>query len=520
MISHTKKILSRIPFPIALLCVALLVGLLVAGGVWALLAGGGHKHPNTVASHPPTATLNNVQISPLLFGTNLSLYNGNDQVLTSATTRTLLQQIHTHIIRMPIRTEVPEAVNIQAAQTIKSLGAIPLVILHGATFQNPLADDMLVVRDMNSIFGKDIVYYEFGNENDLQGVAVDHYTALWNAIVPQLKRLALNGHFVGPVNFHYDHYYLSTFLQNANPRPDAVSWHEYSCGDAQAPDECIANLAHWTSDVQDARALMSSVIGTELPIMITEWNYAPDAVPNDGKNNNSAFMHTWTTTALQTLAANRVFASMQYSCTHPIMPLITTDDTLTVQGSTFAGQYQRMIVEKQGPAALSTTTATPTSRATSLGLTPDGPIMMSFEDGATDGWNGHGVVAMQNSTTVALDGTHSLHVALHNSSSSDFPYISLDLLGLTSYPKAGQTITAYIYSQSNAVTLNAKLFVVNNDYQWHADGAVTLAPGTWTRLTYHIPSSVTQPRQIVIQFNCTTGMGTPSDVYVDAIGWS
>jgi len=228
-------------------------------------------------------------------------------------------------------------------------------------------------------------------------------------------------------------------------------------------------------------------------------------------------MRTWTTIALQTLAANRVFASMQYSCTHPIMPLITTDDTLTVQGTTFAGQYQHIILDKQVPAALSTTTAT--SRTTSPGVTANGPIMISFEDGATDGWSGHGIAAMQNSTTVAQDGTHSLHVALHNDSRADFPYVSLDLLGLASYPKSGQTITAYVYSQSNAVMLSARLFVVNNDYQWHSDALVTLAPGTWNRLTYSIPSSVTQPRQIGIQFNCTTGVGTPSDVYVDAIGW-
>jgi hypothetical protein len=519
MIPHAKKGLSRIPLPIALLCVALLVGLLVASTVWVLMGGGGHEHLNIISSHTATATPNNAQISPLLFGTNLSLYNGNDQVLTSTTTRTLLQQIHTHIVRMPIRDEVPEAVNIQAAQAIKGLGATPLIILHGATFQNPLADDMLVVRDMNRIFGEDIVYYEFGNENDLQGVAVDRYTATWNATVPQLKRLAIHAHFVGPVNFHYDHYYLSTFLQNANPRPDEISWHEYSCADAQAPDVCIAHVAHWTDNVQDARALMTSTIGAALPIMITEWNYAPDAVPNDGKNNNSAFMRTWTTTALQTLGANRVFASMQYSCTHPIMPLITTDDTLTVQGSTFAGQYQRMILEKQVPAALSTTVATVSSHTTSSGVTANGPIMISFEDGATDGWSGHGIAAMQSSTIVAQDGTHSLHVALRNGSSADFPYISLDLLGLASYPKPGQTITAYVYSQSNAVTLGARLFVVNNDYQWHSDTMVTLAPGTWNRLTYSIPSSVTQPRQIGIQFNCTSGVGTPSDVYIDAIGW-
>ena len=50
--------------------------------------------------------------------------------------------------------------------------------------------------------------------------------------VPQLKRLALNGRFIGPVNYHYDGNYLTTFLQRASPPPDEVSWHEYSCDDS------------------------------------------------------------------------------------------------------------------------------------------------------------------------------------------------------------------------------------------------------------------------------------------------
>src|SRR5260221_14355573 len=95
---------------------------------------------------------------------------------------------------------------------------------------------------------------------------------------------------------------------------------------------------------------MTATIGTTLPIMITEWNYAPNAVPNDGKNNNSAFMATWTSTALQTLAANRIFASMQYSCTNTAIPMISTGNTLTQQGMMFGNGYQQMIFGKQQPA--------------------------------------------------------------------------------------------------------------------------------------------------------------------------
>ena len=243
-------------------------------------------------------------VSPLLFGTNMGLFDSNDQVLTSSTTRSLLQQMHVRIIRMPVRSSLSEATEIQAAQVIKSLGAVPLVVLRGAVDSNVLADDSLIINDMNRIFGNGVVYYEYGNEEDLLGVDVNGYTASWNAVVPQLKRLAPQGQFVGPVNFQYDRTYLTTFLQNANPRPNQVSWHEYTCDDSWASSICISHIANWTNHISDARAAMQSIIGAALPIMITEWNYAPNAVPNDGKNNDSAFMSTCTIPALTTISGN------------------------------------------------------------------------------------------------------------------------------------------------------------------------------------------------------------------------
>ena len=283
-------------------------------------------------------------VSPLLFGTNLRLVDNNDQVLHSARTRQQLQQMHIRIIRMPVRPTLSNETEILAAQAIKSIGAYALVVLRGAVDDNVLADDTRLIQDMNSVFGNTVVYYEYGNEEDLLGVNVGRYTNSWNAIVPRLKRSARNGQFIGPVNFQYDQAYLTTFLHNARPRPDEVSWHEYTCDASWSNDLCIARIDHWTNHINDARRIMKNIVGTALPIMITEWNYAPNAQQNDGKIGNSSFMSIWTTRAINTLVANHVFASMQFACTDSVYAFIRGDGTLTAQGEVMKTMYQGMIL--------------------------------------------------------------------------------------------------------------------------------------------------------------------------------
>ncbi len=335
------------------------VGLAVASGMWYLRSGGagaipGITQPVTSAPNviPPTPVPTSVggehrspqpAVSPLLFGTNLILNNSSDQVLTSTATQQQLQQLHVQIIRMPIRDFAPESVNVQAAEMIKQLGATPLVILHGAADADALAVGQRVIPDMNRIFGKSVVYYEFGNENDLEGVSAYLYATRWNSIIPQFKALALNGKFIGPVKSDYNHAYISTFLAMARPHPDVISWHEYTCNAFAANALCMANLSHWTTHVQDARATMKATIGTNVPIMITEWNYAPDASGADNKHNDSAFMQAWTIKAIKTLADSHVFASMQYACTHPIMSLVTSTGALTAQGDAFQSAYKQLM---------------------------------------------------------------------------------------------------------------------------------------------------------------------------------
>ncbi|HLZ61754.1 MAG TPA: hypothetical protein VKR06_32830 [Ktedonosporobacter sp.] len=290
------------------------------------------------------------KVSPLLFGTNMGLFDGNDQVVTSATTRGLMQQIHVRIVRIPLRRSLPNAVEVQAEQAVKSIGAVPLIVLNGLRNPNALADDTRMIQNTNSVFGNSLVYYEFGNEDDYNGLPITRYTQGWNTLIPQFKRLAHNGKFIGPVSYQYDHDNLTTFLQGANPRPDAVSWHEYTCSYKDPAADCLAHISNWTTHISDARAVMQATLGTTLPIMITEWNYAADQSTQgngqpiaDAKYNNTSFMTTWTSEALHILAANGVFASMQYSVTNTALSLIASDNTLTTQGMAFQSLYQAMV---------------------------------------------------------------------------------------------------------------------------------------------------------------------------------
>ncbi len=292
--------------------------------------------------------------SPLLFGTNLGLFNSSDQFLTSDTTRQLMQQMHVQIVRIPTRSNLPLSLTIQAAQDTKNIGAVPLIVLEGMRNSQPLQADTQIVQAMNTIFGKSVVYYEFGNEDDWNGLPIASYTSGWNQIIPQLKKLALNAKFVGPVSYQYSRDNLTTFLQGANPHPDAISWHEYTCSYKDPASQCLSSIDNWTTHINDARSVMQSTIGTTLPIMITEWNYAADqSVQNNGqpysdnKYNNAAFITQWTTKALQTLAADGVFASMQYTVTNTALPMITYQNQMTMQGQTFQTLYQKIITTPQ-----------------------------------------------------------------------------------------------------------------------------------------------------------------------------
>jgi hypothetical protein len=307
--------------------------------------------PQQQITPTPIATPN--PVSPLIFGANVSLFDQKDQVLTSAETRTMLQQIHPAIIRMPTRqSTLTLNVEIQMAQIIKDMGAAPLIILQGPSTVDPLDYNIHLVQAMNTIFGTGTVYYEYSNEeNYFHHLSAQDYVTDWNAMIPALKPLDPNAQFIGPVTSVYEQDYLTTFLQQANPKPDEVSWHEYTCDKGADQNTCLGNIDKWTQHIQSARAAMQA-LGKVYPIMITEWNYAGNAQSGDGKKDDPQFMTNWTTKALQTLAANRIFASMEYAVSNDSTSLIDNNNAYTPQGMAFRDQYQSIIVNNQQPSPI------------------------------------------------------------------------------------------------------------------------------------------------------------------------
>jgi hypothetical protein len=314
----------------------------------------------------PTPSTGN--ISPLIFGTNLVFADENDQVLTSTPAQTCLKQLHTSIVRIPVRSNAQLTVLPQAARIIKDSGPAPLVILHGKMLDTNAEEfNNKVITIMNDVFGSNIVYYEYGNEEDLASVSQEQYTASWNEIIPALKQKAPHGRFIGPVTSAYDHDYLAYFLKHANPRPDAVSWHEYTCSDqaADTDEACLSRINSWSEHIKDTRALMKETFNSELPIMITEWNYARDSKADGERNHNDTFMAEWTRNALYKLVENNVFAAMHYSATNSPTPLINEENRPTTQGRILRDLYQQFIVDRQpAPTPTATVSATPTGTIT------------------------------------------------------------------------------------------------------------------------------------------------------------
>ncbi len=479
----------------------------------------------------PTATVlkpglnsitNNKTISPLLFGTNMALFHDNDEpILQSAATRQQLKDIGVRVIRMPTRATLKDSTMVAAAQAIKEIGAVPLVVINGPEYKDGLLQqsDQHLLSLLTPVFGKQPMYFEFGNESDLNGISADVYVQSWNAVIPALKQQFPTARFIGADNYQFTRRYLKTFLEKAIVRPDGVSWHEYTCSVHWTAAFCLANIDTWSIHVTQARAAMQEAIHTTLPIWITEWNYVSDqAVTNgqpidDGKYNNPTFMHDWTTKAMQTLVANRVFAAMQYYATNQPMPLVFNNH-IGNEGLIFQQEYQAVMVKGTTPPPVTFTYPTPNPA-----VNPNEAF--SFENGAVSGWTsvGEGITQPTITTAQAFDGTRALQITLSNTTEDATPFLAIDADRLPSAPKAGQMISLYMYVENKAALVNAKIFVANPQHAWVFANSITLTPGHWNRIWYALPSDFSmQVSQIGLQFFTSTP-GVSSNVDIDAINW-
>lgn len=308
-------------------------------------------------------------VSSLVWGTNLSLLNAQDFFLSNPTTVKLTQQMHVQLIRFPYRGDF--AVTEAAAKQIAALHTTPLLILPYGIEQVPT--DTALIQMMNRVFGTQRVYYEFGNEQDVPangGISAAAYTASWNVVIAQVKPLAPAGRFIGPVTSHADPASLRAFLKQANPRPDAVSWHEETCGSKDLDTICMQRITTWGTHIQQARTTMQQVLGRVLPIAITAytWNAHPQA---DARATNSAFLGTWMSTAIAELIRDTVFAATQSALTTTALPLIDERaQTLTAAGIVFQSTFEAQVFASATPTPSGSATPTRTpSRTPTMGTT-------------------------------------------------------------------------------------------------------------------------------------------------------
>jgi mannan endo-1,4-beta-mannosidase len=170
-----------------------------------------------------------------------------------------------------------------------------------------------------------------------------------------------------------------------------------------------------------------------------------------------------------------------------------------------------------------TVTPTPTAGKSGTVSTSKGAYFTSFEDGTLDNWGGYDTsVSLMNSTKFAYLGEHALQLSYHNITEAG--YHQTDIAGGTlgkPSPLPGQTLTAYVYVPANSAAASAHIYVEDTYHQWHAGPMISLSTGTWTKLTYVVPTTIPTPTfHMGIQFANKGGQGYSGTIYIDDITWN
>jgi hypothetical protein len=189
-------------------------------------------------------------------------------------------------------------------QTIESSGAHCLGVITSIT--NVTFDEHLV-----QTLGNRCLMYEFGNEPDYNGISIDRYLQQWNTVIPLLRHINPLANFIGPVDGPASSSFLNGFLygvKNSGILLDAVSFHWYACyQDAEAT--CLSKASIGGQEAEEVRALVQNIIGKDLPVGITEWNFDPGNPP-PSYGDNPDFITKFTNAALKSM----IRAGVAFAC--------------------------------------------------------------------------------------------------------------------------------------------------------------------------------------------------------------
>lgn len=243
-------------------------------------------------------------ISSFLFGTNDTYEWSIQNFETQPAIQKSLRSAGFTLIRSFFQDGASDSDIEQRIRAIENSGAYCLGVI--TNIFNVTYDEHLV-----QYLGNRCLMYEFGNEPDYNDISIDTYLKQWNSVIPLLRHINAHAKFIGPVASSATSSFLNDFLQgvkNSGILPDAISFHWYPCYQDTETD-CLNQADTAGPQATEVRQLVNHILGRDLPIGITEWNFDPGNPP-PAYGDEKKFITSFTRTALQSM----IQAGMTFAC--------------------------------------------------------------------------------------------------------------------------------------------------------------------------------------------------------------
>ena len=268
-----------------------------------------------LAQELPGLQVWNQGVSSFLFGANDTQEWSQNNVETSPEIQDALKSAHFSLMRtfffdksLADGHATTDAEIEQRLQTVQNSGMTCLAVLQNIF---NVAFDTHVV----TLAGSRCQLYEFGNEPDYNGISIESYLKQWNSTIPLLRKINPNARFIGPVTYNDqgNHGFMRAFLEGVKTSgvlPDAVSFHWYPCyQDTQA--SCLEKAGSYGQAAEGVQAMVADILGKDLPVGITEWNYDPGNPP-PAYGDDANFITRFSTDALHSMALAGVAFACQF----------------------------------------------------------------------------------------------------------------------------------------------------------------------------------------------------------------
>ena len=245
-------------------------------------------------------------VSSFLFGTNDTEEWFTNNIETQPAIQQALRVAGFPLIRSFFLDNASDAAIEARIRTIENSGAHCLGVITNIFHT---AYDLHLVKYL----GNRCLLYEFGNEPDYSGIPVSQYVSQWRGLVPQLRRANPQARFIGPVLGLKSLNYLADFLagvKSARVLPDAISLHWYPCWQV-SQSTCMALAGSISSEISEARIIVQHILGEDLPIGVTEWNFDPGNPPA-AYGDKADFMLQFTRAALFAMIQSGVAFACQF----------------------------------------------------------------------------------------------------------------------------------------------------------------------------------------------------------------